>query len=103
MHAAVVAADHRHRVGRGCRATVVPVLAVVFAAIPLLGVTLSRVAEPMLAPELWTGVIFLCVLPSTVPTMRPWRRSCALKIMRWSAIAAAGLHIFIHPSLSVAE
>jgi solute carrier family 10 (sodium/bile acid cotransporter), member 7 len=42
------------------------VLAVVFAAIPLLGVTLSRVAEPMLAPELWTGVIFLCVLPSTV-------------------------------------
>lgn len=42
------------------------VLAMSFAVLPVLGVTLSRAVPQFLSDELWLGVLFLCVLPSTV-------------------------------------
>lgn len=42
------------------------VIAVTFIALPVFGLGLSVAVPAMLSPELWMGVIFLCVLPSTV-------------------------------------
>lgn len=42
------------------------VLATTFVLFPLLGLALSPLLAPHLAPELWLGVLFLCALPSTV-------------------------------------
>ncbi len=37
-----------------------------FAVVPLIGLSLSWLMPGVLSPILWTGVLFLCVLPSTV-------------------------------------
>jgi solute carrier family 10 (sodium/bile acid cotransporter), member 7 len=37
-----------------------------FGAVPLFGVGLERLIPTALSPEMWLGVLFLCVLPSTV-------------------------------------
>src|SRR3954469_4849026 len=37
-----------------------------FALFPLLGLALKPVLSPLVTPELYTGVLFLCVLPATV-------------------------------------
>ena len=37
-----------------------------FGALPLLGLSVSVLAPDFLSAELWLGVVFLCVLPSTV-------------------------------------
>lgn len=42
------------------------VLGFVFGAMPLLGLGASWMFSGFLPPELWLGVVFLCVLPSTV-------------------------------------
>src|SRR5687768_13182298 len=42
------------------------ILALTFALFPLLGLALSAAFPGLLAPELWTGLLFLCALPSTV-------------------------------------
>ena len=42
------------------------ILALTFAVFPLIGLSLSRAFPGLLAPELWTGILFLCALPSTV-------------------------------------
>ena len=42
------------------------ILGLTFALFPLLGLALSRLLPGLLAPELWTGLLFLCALPSTV-------------------------------------
>jgi sodium/bile acid cotransporter 7 len=42
------------------------ILGLTFAVFPLLGLALSRLLPGLLAPELWTGLLFLCALPSTV-------------------------------------
>lgn len=42
------------------------VLGCTYALIPLLGLSLSRLAPTVLTPELWLGILFLCALPSTV-------------------------------------
>jgi sodium/bile acid cotransporter 7 len=42
------------------------VLAVTFALFPLAGLALSRSLGPLLDPVVGTGILFLCVLPSTV-------------------------------------
>ena len=41
------------------------VLATTFVLFPLLGLALSPLLAPRFVPELWLGVLFLCVLPST--------------------------------------
>jgi solute carrier family 10 (sodium/bile acid cotransporter), member 7 len=42
------------------------VLTFTFGAMPLLGLGASSLMTAWLSPELWLGVLFLCVLPSTV-------------------------------------
>ena len=42
------------------------ILALTFALFPLAGLGLSLALPGLLAPELWTGLLFLCALPSTV-------------------------------------
>jgi sodium/bile acid cotransporter 7 len=42
------------------------VLACTFLLFPVLGVSASIVFPHLLSPQLWAGLIFLCVLPSTV-------------------------------------
>lgn len=42
------------------------ILGLTFAAFPIAGLALSLALPSLLAPELWTGMLFLCALPSTV-------------------------------------
>jgi solute carrier family 10 (sodium/bile acid cotransporter), member 7 len=42
------------------------VFAISFLAFPLLGLILKPVLSPLLTPQLYLGVLFLCTLPSTV-------------------------------------
>lgn len=42
------------------------VLSITFAVFPLLGIVLKPLLQPWLTPELYLGVMYLCVLPSTV-------------------------------------
>jgi sodium/bile acid cotransporter 7 len=42
------------------------ILAATFVLFPLLGLTTSILVPEILSPSLYTGIIFLCVLPSTV-------------------------------------
>jgi sodium/bile acid cotransporter 7 len=42
------------------------VLGFTFAAFPLLGLALRPLLEPLVTPELYVGLLFLCTLPSTV-------------------------------------
>ena len=42
------------------------ILASTFVAFPLIGLGLAAALPGALTPELWTGILFLCVLPSTV-------------------------------------
>src|SRR5688500_6779012 len=42
------------------------ILGLTFAVFPLIGLALSLAFPVLLAPELWTGLLFLCALPSTV-------------------------------------
>ncbi len=44
----------------------VAILGLTFALFPLAGLALSLALPGLLAPELWTGLLFLCALPSTV-------------------------------------
>jgi len=44
----------------------VAILALTFAVFPLIGLALARAWPGLLAAELWTGLLFLCALPSTV-------------------------------------
>jgi sodium/bile acid cotransporter 7 len=42
------------------------VLASTFALFPALGLLLRPVLEPLVSPEIYSGVVFLCLVPSTV-------------------------------------
>ncbi len=42
------------------------VFACTFALFPLLGLVLKPVLQPLVTPELYVGVLFMCVLPATV-------------------------------------
>lgn len=42
------------------------VFACTFALFPLLGLALKPVLQPLVTPELYVGVLFMCVLPATV-------------------------------------
>jgi len=44
----------------------VAILASTFVAFPLIGLGLAAALPGALTPELWTGILFLCALPSTV-------------------------------------
>lgn len=42
------------------------ILAITFALFPLIGLTLRWLSPGLIDPALWTGLLFLCVVPSTV-------------------------------------
>ena len=42
------------------------VMAITYAVLPLMGLGFATLGAGWLSPELWLGVLFLCVLPSTV-------------------------------------
>ncbi|PTQ09951.1 bile acid:sodium symporter [Sphingomonas oleivorans] len=42
------------------------ILAFTFLAFPLMGLAASRLFPGLMPPALWTGILFLCALPSTV-------------------------------------
>ena len=77
------------------------VLAFTFVAFPVLGVALKPLALAVLTPELYLGILFLCVLPSTVQS------SIALNALArgnvpaaiCSASASNFLGVFLTPAL----
>jgi solute carrier family 10 (sodium/bile acid cotransporter), member 7 len=79
----------------------VVVLASTFVVIPLLGLALKPLLAPLVTPELYLGVLFLCTLPSTVQSSIAFtsiaRGNVSAAIV--SASASSLLGIFITPLL----
>lgn len=77
------------------------VVACTFALFPVLGLALRPLLEPLVTPELYLGVLFLCVLPATVQSAIAFtavaRGNMAAAIC--SASASTLLGIFITPLL----
>ncbi|AFK63121.1 membrane protein [Advenella kashmirensis WT001] len=72
-----------------------------FILFPLLGVVLRPVLEPMLTPDLYKGVIYLCVLPATVQSAIAFTSIARGNIPAavCSASSSSILGIFITPML----
>lgn len=79
----------------------VVVLASTFVVIPLLGLALKPVLAPLVTPELYLGVLFLCTLPSTVQSSIAFtsiaRGNVPAAIV--SASASSLIGIFVTPLL----
>jgi sodium/bile acid cotransporter 7 len=77
------------------------VLACTFALFPLLGLALKPVLQPLVTPELYTGVLFLCVLPATVQSAIAFTSMARGNIPAavCSASASTMLGVFITPVL----
>jgi sodium/bile acid cotransporter 7 len=77
------------------------VLACTFVMFPLLGLILKPLAKPMMTPELYMGILFLCMLPSTVQSSIGFtsmaRGNVAAAVC--SASASSFLGIFLTPLL----
>ena len=78
------------------------ILALTFALFPLLGLALSRALPGLLSPELWTGILFLCALPSTVQSSIAYTSIARGNVA--GAVAAAAysnlLGVFLTPLLA---
>ncbi|HLU03781.1 MAG TPA: bile acid:sodium symporter family protein [Advenella sp.] len=72
-----------------------------FILFPLLGVVLRPVLEPMLTPDLYKGVLYLCVLPATVQSAIAFTSIARGNIPAavCSASSSSILGIFITPML----
>lgn len=79
------------------------ILALTFAFFPIAGVALSLALPGLLAPELWTGLLFLCALPSTVQSSIAYTSIAGGNVA--GAVAAAAfsnlLGVFLTPLLAV--
>jgi len=77
------------------------VLACTFALFPMLGLALRPVLRPLVTPELYTGVLFLCVLPATVQSAIAFTSMARGNIPAavCSASASTMLGVFITPVL----
>ncbi len=77
------------------------ILAVTFLAFPLVGIALSRLAPGLLQPALWSGILFLCALPSTVQSSIAYTSMARGNVA--GAVAAAAfsnlLGVFLTPLL----
>ncbi|MGF6710554.1 sodium/bile acid cotransporter 7 [Luteibacter sp. W1I16] len=77
------------------------VLASTFLLFPLLGIVLKPVLSPLVSPDLYLGILFLCTLPSTVQSSIAFtsiaRGNVPAAIV--SASASSLLGIFITPLL----
>ena len=77
------------------------VFACTFALFPLLGFGLRPVLSPLVTPELYTGVLFLCVLPATVQSAIAFTSMARGNIPAavCSASASTLLGVFVTPLL----
>ena len=77
------------------------ILAITFVLFPIAGLALSNAFPGLLAPELWTGLIFLCALPSTVQSSIAYTSIAGGNVA--GAVAAAAfsnlLGVFLTPLL----
>lgn len=77
------------------------VLACTFALFPLLGLALKPLLSPLVTPELYLGILFVCVLPSTVQSSIAFtsvaRGNVAAAVC--SATTSNLLGIFLTPAL----
>ena len=72
-----------------------------FAMFPLLGWALKPVLSPLVTPELYTGVLFLCVLPATVQSAIAFTAMARgnMPAAVCSASASTLLGVFVTPIL----
>jgi len=72
-----------------------------FAMFPLLGWALKPVLSPLVTPELYTGVLFLCVLPATVQSAIAFTAMARgnMPAAVCSASASTLLGVFVTPLL----
>ncbi|MBV7485684.1 bile acid:sodium symporter family protein [Bordetella sp. BOR01] len=72
-----------------------------FIMFPLLGVALKPLLQPMVTPELYTGVLFLCCLPATVQSAIAFTSMARGNVPAavCSASASSLLGIFLTPLL----
>ena len=72
-----------------------------FALFPLLGFALKPVLSPLVTPDLYTGVLFLCVLPATVQSAIAFTSMARGNIPAavCSASASTLLGVFVTPIL----
>ena len=77
------------------------VFAATFAMFPLLGLLLRPVLAPLVTPDLYTGVLFLCVLPATVQSAIAFTSMARGNIPAavCSASASTMLGVFVTPVL----
>jgi sodium/bile acid cotransporter 7 len=77
------------------------VFACTFAMFPLLGLALKPVLLPLVTPELYTGVLFLCVLPATVQSAIAFTSMARGNVPAavCSASASTMLGVFVTPVL----
>ena len=77
------------------------VFACTFALFPLLGLALRPVLQPLVTPELYTGVLFLCVLPATMQSAIAFTSMARGNVPAavCSASASTLLGVFIAPLL----
>jgi sodium/bile acid cotransporter 7 len=77
------------------------ILASTFVAFPLIGLGLAAAFPGALTPELWTGILFLCALPSTVQSSIAYTSMAGGNVA--GAVAAAAfsnlLGVFLTPLL----
>ena len=77
------------------------VFASTFVLFPVLGVALGPVLSPLVTPQLYTGVLFLCVLPATVQSAIAFTAMARgnLPAAICSASASTLLGVFVTPVL----
>jgi sodium/bile acid cotransporter 7 len=77
------------------------VFACTFALFPLLGLALKPVLQPLVTPALYTGVLFLCVLPATVQSAIAFTSMARGNVPAavCSASASTMLGVFVSPLL----
>nr|WP_295371285.1 bile acid:sodium symporter family protein [uncultured Sphingosinicella sp.] len=77
------------------------ILAATFAVFPLIGFGLAALLPGALTPELWTGILFLCALPSTVQSSIAYTSMAGGNVA--GAVAAAAfsnlIGVFLTPLL----
>lgn len=80
------------------------ILALTYLAFPAIGIALARAVPGLLSAELWTGMLFLCALPSTVQTSIAYTSIARGNVA--GAVAAAAfsnlLGVFLTPFLVAA-
>ncbi len=77
------------------------ILAITYAVFPIIGLALRALAPGLLTPALWTGILFLCALPSTVQSSIAFTSVANGNVAGAVAAAAASnlLGVFLTPLL----